>query len=88
VLTISNLQGYFHFCHLADILRQTPDILLPSETNERGNPLKQNKMNIDTIANQIQGTQFQKDLTTEMLINGKRSTRAYYNEMLVYSRTE
>jgi hypothetical protein len=36
-------------------------------------------MNIDTIANQIQGTQFQKDLTTEMLINGKRSTRAYYN---------
>ena len=28
-------------CHLADILRQTPDILLPSETNERGDPLKQ-----------------------------------------------
>jgi hypothetical protein len=36
-------------------------------------------MNIETIANQIQGTQFQKDLTAEMLINGKRSTRAYYN---------
>ena len=36
-------------------------------------------MNIETIANQIQETQFQKDLTTEMLINGNRSTRAYYN---------
>lgn len=36
-------------------------------------------MTTQQIQKQINGTQFQKDLEVEMLINGNTSSRAYYN---------